>query len=170
MPLLVEAFTSNAWHEIGVVTPDANQVYWVSYPACLIGPLPPFRGCIVNLPSDGGCDQHVARAAANGPVAPLRVRFRLTPRTREYRVYRRAGDGPLTLFAQGAALYDPANTNKLIEAKDDAMPRESHAPLLLCAIARQPGPRQSAGVGRLQVRGHLAPAHSGRTAAARCGE
>jgi hypothetical protein len=121
-PLLVEAFTSNAWHEIGIVTPDANQVYWVSYPACLIGPLPPFRGCTVNLPSDSGCDQHVAQAAANGPVAPLRVRFRLTPRTREYRVYRRVGDGPLTLFAQGAALYDPANTNKLIEVKDDAMP------------------------------------------------
>jgi hypothetical protein len=122
VPLLVQAFTGNAWHQLGIVTPDANQIYWVSYPACLIGPLPPFRGCIVNLPSDGGCDQHVARAATDGPVAPLRVRFRLTLRTREYRVYRRAGDGPLTLFAQGAALYDPANTNKLIEAKDDAMP------------------------------------------------
>jgi len=122
VPLLVEAFAGGTWHEIAVVTPDANQVYWVSYPACLIGPLPPFRGCFVNLPSDGGCDQHVATAAVNGPVAPLHVRFRLTPRTREYRVYRRVGDGPLTLFAQGAALYDPANTNKLIEAKDDAMP------------------------------------------------
>ena len=122
VPLLVEVLSSNSWNAIGIVTPDANQVYWVSYPACLIGPLPSFRGCVVNLPSDGGCDQHVARAAVDGPVAPLRVRFRLTPRTREYRVYRRAGDGPLTLFAQGAALYDPANTNKLIEAKDDAMP------------------------------------------------
>ncbi len=129
MPLLVEAFTSNTWKEIGVVTPDANQVYWVSYPACLIGPLPPFRGCVVNLPGNGGCDQHVARAADSGPAAPLRVRFRLTLRTREYRVYRRAGDGPLTLFAQGAALYDPANPNKLIEVKDDAMPA---SPTRLC--------------------------------------
>lgn len=122
VPLLVEALTSNTWTEVAVVTPDANQVYWISYPACLVGPLPTFRGCRVNLPSDSGCDQHVARAAADGPVAPLRVRFKLTPRTREYRVYRRAGDGPLTLFAQGAALYDPANTNKLIETKDGAMP------------------------------------------------
>jgi hypothetical protein len=71
---------------------------------------------------DSGCDQHVARAAAGGKVAPLRVRFRLTPRTREYRIYRSVDDGPPTLFAQGAALYDPANTSKLIEAKDDAMP------------------------------------------------
>ncbi len=129
VPLLVEVLSSNAWSTIGIVAPDANQVYWVSYPACLIGPLPTFRGCTVNLPADGGCDQHVARAAVDGPVAPLRVRFRLTPRTREYRVYRRSGDGPLTLFAQGAALYDPANTNKLIEARDEAMPA---TPTRLC--------------------------------------
>jgi hypothetical protein len=120
--LLIQALISNVWSVVSVVTPDANNVYWVPYPACLIGPLPNFQGCKVTLPLDSGCDQHVARAADDGAVAPLRVRFRLTPRTREYRVYRRAGDGPLTLFAQGAALYDPANTNKLIEAKDDAMP------------------------------------------------
>ena len=122
-PLLVQALTNNTWSDIAVVTPDSNTVYWVSYPACLVGPLPSFRGCTVNLPAnDAGCDQHVARAAADGPVAPLRVRFRLTKNTREYRVYRRAGDGPLTLFAQGAALYDPANPTKLIETKDGAMP------------------------------------------------
>lgn len=83
----------------------------------------------MKLPLDSGCDQHIARAAAGGPVAPLRVRFHLTKKTREYRVYRRAGDGPLTLFAQGAALYDPANTNKLIEAVDGAMPP---SPTRLC--------------------------------------
>ena len=120
--LLIQALTSNVWSSVSVVTPDANNVYWVPYPACLIGPLPNFQGCRIKVPLDSGCDQHVARASVDGPVAPLRVRFRLTPRTREYRVYRRVGDGPLTLFAQGAALYDPANTNKLIEAKDDAMP------------------------------------------------
>ena len=129
-PLLVQALTNNTWSDVAVVTPDSNQVYWVSYPACLVGPLPTFRGCTVNLPpNDAGCDQHVARAADNGPVAPLRVRFRLTKNTREYRVYRRAGDGPLTLFAQGAALYDPANPTKLIETKDGAMPP---SPTRLC--------------------------------------
>jgi len=51
---------SNLLNTLGIVTPDANQVYWVSYPACLIGPLPTFRGCVVNLPVDSGCDQHVA--------------------------------------------------------------------------------------------------------------
>ncbi len=120
--LLIQALTSNVWTEVEVVSPDINNVYWISYPGCLVGPVPTFRGCKVTLPLDSGCDQHVARAADNGPIAPLRVRFRLTPRTREYRVYRRAGDGPLTLFAQGAALYDPANTNKLIETTDGAMP------------------------------------------------
>ena len=130
VPLLVEVLaTSNAWNVVGVVTPDANQVYWVSYPACLIGPLPPFRGCLVNLPGDGAPPPRAPPPPPPGPVAPLRVRFRLTPRTREYRIYRRAGDGPITLFAQGAALYDPANTNKLIEAKDDAMPT---TPTRLC--------------------------------------
>ncbi len=122
-PLLIQAMTNGVWYDVALVRPDANNVYWVSYPACLVGPLPTFQGCTVNLPlNDAGCDQHVARAADDGPVAPIRVRFRLTKRTREYRVYRRVDDGPLTLFAQGAALYDPANTNKLIETKDGAMP------------------------------------------------
>ena len=119
---LIQALTNNTWYDVAVVTPDSNGVYWVSFPACLIGPVPPFRGCSVNLPVGANCDQHVARAADNGPVAPIRVRFKLTPRTREYRVYRRAGDGPLTLFAQGAAAYDPVNPNRLIESKDEAMP------------------------------------------------
>jgi hypothetical protein len=129
-PLLIQAMTNNTWHEVAVVRPDSNNVYWVSYPGCLVGPLPTFQGCTLNLPvNDAGCDQHVARAADDGPVAPIRVRFHLTRRTREYRVYRRAGDGPLTLFAQGAALYDPANPNKLIESKDGAMPA---SPTRLC--------------------------------------
>ena len=129
-PLLIRALTNNIWQDVGVVTPDSNNVYWVSYPACLVGPLPTFQGCTINPAlNDAGCDQHVARAADDGPVAPIRVRFRLTRRTREYRVYRRAGDGPLTLFAQGAALYDPANPNKLIETKDGAMPP---SPTRLC--------------------------------------
>ena len=127
--LLVQAQTNGLWTDIAVVKPDANNVYWISYPACLIGPVPPFRGCTVNLPSDSGCAQHITGAANGGPASPLRVRFRLTPRTREYRVYRRADDGPLTLLAQGPAVYDPGNPNKLIEAKDEAMPS---SPARLC--------------------------------------
>jgi hypothetical protein len=123
VPVLVQALTNNTWFDVAVVWPDSTFVYWVSYPACLIGPLPQFRGCVLNLPeTDPDCDQHVARAADNGQVAPIRVRFKLTERTREYRVYRRAGDGPLTLFAQGPAAYDPLKPNKLIESKDEAMP------------------------------------------------
>ena len=122
VPLLIQALSSNTWNDIAVVTPDSNNVYWVSYPACLVGPLPAFQGCTLNLPSSAGCDQHVARAADSGQIAPVRVRFRLTNRTREYRVYRRVDEGPMTLFAQGAAVYDPTKPTKVMETKDEAMP------------------------------------------------
>lgn len=124
--LLIQAQTNGVWSDVAVLKPNSNNVYWVSYPACLIGPVPPFRGCTVNLPSDSGCAQHITGGASGGASARLRVRFRLTPRTREYRVYRRADDGPLTMFAQGPAAYDP---NKIIEAQDDAMPS---SPTRLC--------------------------------------
>lgn len=126
---LVQAMTNDTWYDVAVVSPDSNNVYWVSFPDCLIGPVPALRGCSVNLPPDEGCDQHVARASDSGAVAPLRVRFRLTPRTREYRVYRRADEGPLTLVAQGAGVYDPAKPNRILEARDDAMPP---SPTRLC--------------------------------------
>lgn len=125
--VLVQALSNNIWLDVALVTPDTNRVYWVPYPACLVGPVPPFRGCRVTFPagSAGDCDQHVAAGAVGGAIAPIRVRFRLVPRTREFRVYRRVDDGPMTLFAQGAALYDPGKPNKLIEARDDAMPPSS---------------------------------------------
>ena len=130
VPLLVQALTNGTWSDVALVRPDANFIYWVSYHDCLLGPLPQFRGCTVNLPAtDANCGQHVARAADSGQVAPIRVRFKLTDRTREFRVYRRAGDGPLTLFAQGPAAYDPTKPNKLIESKDEAMPT---SPTRLC--------------------------------------
>ena len=123
---LIQSLSNNTWLDIAVVTPDSNRVYWVSYPACLIGPLPQFRGCRLNFPASGAdCDQHVAVGPVGGAIAPIRVRFKLTPRTREYRVYRRVDEGPMTLFAQGAALYDPAKPTKLIESRDDAMPPSS---------------------------------------------
>ena len=118
---LIQAQTNNGWVDVGLYTSDSNGVFWISYPACLVGPVPPFRGCQVNL-TTSDCDQHVAASADGSPTAPLRVRFRLKPRTREYRVYRRVDGGPMTLFAQGAAVYDPAKPGKLIETKDEAMP------------------------------------------------
>src|ERR1019366_7854030 len=108
--------------DIGVVTPDANNVYWVFYPDCPLDPLPPFRGCRVNLPGESNCYQHVPRAGDNGPVAPIHIRFGLTPRTREYRLYRSVNEGPLTLIGQGAAVYDPLNPGRTLVRTDDAMP------------------------------------------------
>jgi hypothetical protein len=121
--VLVQALEGNNWVDVGIVSPDANRLYWVPFPACLVGPVPAFRGCRVSFPTgNGDCEQHVAAGPIGGAIAPIRVRFRLTPRTREYRVYRRVDDGPMTLFSQGAALYDPSKPGKLIEARDEAMP------------------------------------------------
>lgn len=128
IPLMIQYATNfsnpaggQGWVEMGVATPDANGVYSIYWEPCLIGPLPPFRGCRVNLPGETDCSQHVARDGG-GTVAPIHIRFRLTPRTHEYRLYRRIDDGPLTLIAQGAALFDPLSPAKEIVRTDDAMP------------------------------------------------
>lgn len=122
-PVLVQVMTSNStWTAVGVVWPDANQKYWISYPACILGPLPPIRGSLLNLPNLPDCEQHVARAAPDGAVAPIQVRFALTARTREYRLYRTVNDGPLTLMARSPAPFDSANPSKQIVRTDDAMP------------------------------------------------
>ena len=127
-PMLVQVNTNKSpltgpqWSDIAVVTPDANSTYWVYFPDCPLDPLPPFRGCRVNLPGGPDCYQHVARAGDNGPVAPMHIRFLLTPRTHEYRLYRSVNDGPLTLIGQGAAVYDPLNPGRTLVRTDDAMP------------------------------------------------
>ncbi len=120
--MLIQVYTNSTWNSLGVFTPDTNNVYWVPYPACVLGPLPPFQGCFVNLPETGECAQHIARASDDGAVAPIRVRFRLTPRTREYRLYRSVDGGPLTLLAQSAAPFDSNNPLKQVVRTDDAMP------------------------------------------------
>ena len=120
VPRMIQVFSNSVWMDVGVAWPDTNQVYWVSYPACLIGPLPTFRGCIVNVPDLGDCDQHLTRAG--DAIAPIIVSFRPTPRSREYRLYRRADDGPAALVAQGATTYDAANPSRSIVIPDDTMP------------------------------------------------
>ena len=106
---------------LGVVTPDTNNVYWVYWEPCLVGPVPPFIGCRVNLAGDANCSQHIS-STGDGSVAPIHVRFLLMPRTHEYRLYRRVNDGPLTLVSQGAALFDSTNPSREIVRTDDAIP------------------------------------------------
>jgi hypothetical protein len=125
-PMLIQFYDTSSpnapvWRDIAVATPDTNGVYSVYWEKCLIGPLPPFQGCRVNLPGDADCSQHIT-STGDGSVAPVRIRFRLTPRTHEFRLYRRVDDGPLTLVAQGAALFDPLNPNRELVRTDDAMP------------------------------------------------
>jgi hypothetical protein len=123
LPVLVQAASngpnSGLWIDVAVAFPDSNGVYAVSYPACLIGPLPDFRGCMVSLPSEGDCGQHLTRGADGGRIAPTQIEFNTTPRTREYRLYRSVNDGPMTLLAQGAIRHSPL---RRVMRTDDTMP------------------------------------------------
>jgi len=88
----------------------------------VIASLPALQGSFVNLSGEGACDQHIARTGETGPIAPIQVRFRLTPRTHEYRLYRTVDGGPPTMIAQAAAVFDANNPNFERVVTDDAMP------------------------------------------------
>jgi len=111
-----------AWNDVGIAQGDANGYYSVYYPACLLGPLPNFQGCLINLPGEGNCVQHITRGSPNGPVNPIQISFDLTPRSHEYRLYRSVNDGPLTLIKQSGAIYDDSDPFKSIVVTDDTMP------------------------------------------------
>ena len=123
LPVLVQAASngpnSGVWIDVAVAWPDANGVYAVSYPACLIGPLPSFRGCIASLPSEGDCAQHITSGADGGRIAPIQIEFNTTLRTREYRLYRSVNDGPPTLLSQGAIRHV---LGRRVIRTDDTMP------------------------------------------------
>ena len=125
-PMLIQYGTNlnsvTFWTDIGVATPDTNGIYSIYLCPCVIGPLPQLRGCTMNLANDGNCDQHVPRAGNSGIIAPILVKFRLTPRTHEYRLYRSVNGGAPTLIAQSAAQFDPGNPGNEIVQTDDAMP------------------------------------------------
>ncbi len=125
-PMMIQYGTNlnstTVWTDIGIATPDTNGVYSVYLCPCIIGPLPELRGCTVNLPSDGNCDQHIARAGDSGRIAPINVKFRLTPRTHEYRIYRSINGGAPVFLSQSEAVYDASNPGNEIVRTDDAMP------------------------------------------------
>jgi hypothetical protein len=126
LPMLIQYATNfnspNPWIDLGAANPDTNGVYSVYLCPCVIGPMPSLRGCTLNLPNEGNCGQHIARAGNSGAIAPIIARFRLTPRTHEYRLYRSVNGGEPTLIAQAAALFDPVAPNREIVRTDDAMP------------------------------------------------
>lgn len=125
-PMMIQYATNQNgaefWTDVGVATPDTNGIYAIYLCPCVISPLPPLRGCEVNLPGEGNCDQHVPRAGNTGPVAPIEIRFRLTPRTHEYRLYRSIDGAPPTLIAESEALFDTNLPNDEIVRTDDGMP------------------------------------------------
>ncbi|HEX3716585.1 MAG TPA: hypothetical protein VH595_01345 [Verrucomicrobiae bacterium] len=126
-PLFIQALSGAVTYyapptDIGVAYPDAEGYYTVYYPECLLGPLPEFQGCPINLRTDGTCTQHVSGGAPGSPVNPIKISFALTPRTYEYRLYRSVNNGPLTMIAQDAAMYDPSDPYKSILITDDTMP------------------------------------------------
>ncbi len=125
-PLLIQALSGVVIAyvpptDVGVAMRGADGYYSVYYPACLLGPLPKFQGCPINLPGDGTCPQHISRGG-NGPVNPIKISFVLTPDTHEYRLYRSVNDGPLTLIAQSGAIYSSSDPYRTIVCTDDTMP------------------------------------------------
>jgi hypothetical protein len=66
---------------------------------------------------------HIAFPPGDAAVHPVRVRLQLTPRTRQWRVFRQLDDAPLTLIAQGLDDYQTGAPDRVI-ANDDAMPQE----------------------------------------------
>lgn len=126
-PLLIQALSGVVIAyvpptDVGIAMRGADGYFTVYYPACLLGPLPAFQGCPIDLQGDGTCSQHVARGAGNGPVNPIQISFVLTPDTHEYRLYRSVDDGPLTLIAQSGAIYDGSDPFRTIVCTDDTMP------------------------------------------------
>jgi hypothetical protein len=126
-PFLVQALSGGRTlyvppTDVGIAMRGQDGYFTVYYPACLLGPLPAFQGCPINLRGDGTCVQHITRGAPNGPVNPIQISFLLQPDTYEYRLYRSVNDGPLTMIAQSAATYNPSDPYKTILSSDDTMP------------------------------------------------
>jgi hypothetical protein len=121
--MLIQAQSSGGgWVSAGVSVADANGFYSVFYPQCLLGPLPNFQGCPLNLADEGDCSQHISAGGPGSPVNRIQITFSTTPGTAEFRLYRSVNNGPLTLIYQGAAKYDSSDTNATIVRNDDAMP------------------------------------------------
>ncbi len=121
LPMMLEVKTNGVWAKIGVTTPDANGFYSVYYPECLLGPLPPFQGCAINLPGEGNCAQAVSAGGPNSPFNPIQVDINNIPAgSREFRLYRSVDNGTKTLIAQGpVSTNDPTET---IMRNDEGMP------------------------------------------------
>jgi hypothetical protein len=120
--MLIQAESGSTWSSVGVAAADPNGYYSIYDPECLLGPLPNFQGCPLNLPSEGNCTQHISAGAPCSPVNPIQITFTTTKGTAEFRLYRSVNSGPLTLIYQGAATYNPADPNATIVRSDDAMP------------------------------------------------
>lgn len=76
----------------------------------------------VDCQTGGDCSVHVAQVAPGGTNSPICISISLMTGTREYRLYRRVDDGPLTLIKQGEADFDSV---KQIVVADQEMPASS---------------------------------------------
>jgi len=122
LPKMIEVLTNGLWAKIGVTTPDANGNYSVYYPECLLGPLPQFQGCEINLPGEGNCSDAVTAGAPGSPINPIQIDIGDIPTgSKEFRLYRSIDNGAKTMIAQGpvTGTNDPQET---IARYDDGMP------------------------------------------------
>ena len=114
------------WATIGAGRIDLDGWLWVYAPALVqssaSGALYEFRGFSLCDPP-GGCDgSFVPRLTGDPVVRDLKIRLKLTARTREWRVFRRVNDSELSLIAQGTDAFDAAKVSNEIITRDDAPP------------------------------------------------
>ena len=70
----------------------------------------------------GGSCADLAYTPGSGQAGKLGVVVFTTPRSEEYRLFRRINDGPYTLVGQGGAAYAAGNPVNAVRREDDALP------------------------------------------------
>ena len=68
---------------------------------------------------------HMTTAPGSQAIPPIKVKFPLTPRTEEWRLFRRVDEGPYTLIRHGLKSFNPAQPANEILAIDTALPAAS---------------------------------------------
>ena len=112
------------WHDVGALTVPLGGVLLFADPAvpATENPAPGYRGVQVLFTQGPPECMHATRLPGSSRVHALDLRVQLTPRAREFRIYRQIDDGPLALVAQGSGRHDPAAAVNEIVARDDGLP------------------------------------------------
>jgi hypothetical protein len=99
-------------------------------PAAVPGaPVPPgYNARVVSqslLPGAGDCPQVLEDPTGSGQLRPVVLRFRLTPGTHQYRIWRSVDSGTLELVGQAPERFQPTDPNREVVYRDIALPPDA---------------------------------------------